>query len=433
MFLPLLGGILALVLMLAILLFEFKRRSTSMFLWVSIIAFFGISHLGACINLSYENRILNEVTAFSVLFCIFYILVRFICSRIKGLHINISYNEFSNGFSKQDESICKLFFFMLILSTLMYFFNLLSHAGSISSISKSAVYENRSGSNLILIVSYLWTASSPVMFLYMIKRKMKYSIVCAACILIVSVVTFTRTYLVVLFIVITLYYLYNGKIRFRKILILGCIVCIGIYSMYLLRGFRYFYSFSDLGTISFFDIHNKSMWLLNQKSGDIYLSDYFYKLVNIQNNYPGLGTGAGYIRLLLLPIPSSLSFGLKPQDICITLGELFGSGIVSSVNFTVTPTLFGDCYANFGFYGFIMGGVWAIIVSLLDCVGYRKSNAIKGLSIVLISSAYINIGRGTIYNAMAGIFYSLIIYGIAIILTKSSLRIRFKFNAKQGR
>ena len=80
-----------------------------------------------------------------------------------------------------------------------------------------------------------------------------------------------------------------------------------------------------------------------------------------------------------------------------------------------------------------MGGVWAIIVSLLDCVGYRKSNAIKGLSIVLISSAYINIGRGTIYNAMAGIFYSLIIYGIAIILTKSSLRIRFKFNAKQGR
>ena len=404
-----------------------------MYLWVSIIAFFGISHLGACLSLSYENRILNEVTAFSVLFCVFYILVRYICCRVKGFHINNSVNEFSNGFSKQDERISKLFFFMLIFSSLMYFFILLSNAGGISSISKSAVYENRSGSNLVLIVSYLWTASSPVMFLYMIKHKMKYSIVCAVCILIVSVITFTRSYLVVLFIVITLYYLFSGKVRFRKILILGCILCIGLYSMYLLRGFRYFYSFSDLGTISFLDIHNKSMWLLNQKSGDIYLSDYFYKLVNIQNNYPGLGTGAGYLRLLLLPIPSSLSMGLKPQDICVTLGELFGDGIVSAVNFTVTPTLFGDCYANFGFYGFIMGGVWAIIVSILDRVGHRRSVAIKGLSMVLISSAYINIGRGTVYNAMASIFYSLILYGIAIILAKSKLKIRFKLYTKRGR
>ena len=75
------------------------------------------------------------------------------------------------------------------------------------------------------------------------------------------------------------------------------------------------------------------------------------------------------------------------------------------------PTLFGDVYANFGTYGFLWGGFWALMVSCIDIIIEKKNKILYFPFILNFSIAYIIEARGSVYNA-----YTWSIYG-AVILT----------------
>lgn len=71
-----------------------------------------------------------------------------------------------------------------------------------------------------------------------------------------------------------------------------------------------------------------------------------------------------------------------------------------------------------------MGFVWAVIICIMDRLASRKTLLFRCLYTLIISSAYINIARGDVYNAMALIYYATVIYTIIFLFVK--LRFNYK-------
>ncbi|MDD7648001.1 O-antigen polymerase [Cloacibacillus porcorum] len=423
-----LGAIIVNFFICGILLIELNRRSTAVFLWVGLLLFFGLSHLYNCIIGSVYSDILNEASFFVIFFCMAYLAGRMAFCWISPhpLLLKSSATLYETAEPQSRQKIVNMLFHIFVFSTIAYVVTLIMFAGTLSAISKATVYAFRAGSLFVLTISYLWSISVAVTLYFIVKRERKKVILCFLCIATMSIISFTRTYLIILFVAIIVYLIFSqNKIRLKIIVGIFIVAIFAVYAMYLLRGFRYYYSFADIGNISFTDINNMAFALLATRSGDLYMGNFFYGLLEIENNFLGLGIGSGYLRLLLMPIPSSITFGIKPEDICITLGRLFGSGVAhTAVSYTVTPTLFGDCYANFGFYGFLMGFVWAVIICIMDRLASRKTLLFRCLYTLIISSAYINIARGDVYNAMALIYYATVIYTIIFLFVK--LRFNYK-------
>lgn len=407
------GGIASFFSILFILLYEFRHYSTAVFLWAGILVFFGIPHLLVCINPSNITDILDAASLFSIVFCFSYSIGRFFFHSRKNLVIDLKsdFNAIDNKHKRFGEHIINILFYIFVITTISYAGTIIVFGGSIFSISKQLIYELRAGSMYFLAFHYLWIASMPVTLYYLITRNKIRASIAICCILEQGIISFTRSYLICFFVILVIFYLFfKQNVGAKKILIITIISVISIYFMYLLRAFRYYYDFSNFDTASFEILNQYAMSFFTDENGDIFLSSFFYQLIGIDNQFEGLGTGATYLRLLLLPIPSELLLGLKPPDISITLGYLFGNGGDYAVAYTVTPTLFGDCYANFGFFGAVMGGFWAVFAYFFDYLSNHRRYYMKVLFTTAVCCAYMNISRGDVYNAVAGVFYTAILY-----------------------
>lgn len=417
-------GVLSVTLIVVVMLYELKRKSISIFLWVSILMFFCFGHISFMLFEGYNPKVIDKASWFVTLFCLVYLLSRIALNRVSNNEIILVEDNTGEEVCSNDNRFAEICFYSLLICTLIYCISLYGYTGALFDISKSQVYSFRYSNKWVLITNYGWSIGVPTFLWYLLHGNKLRTIISAVSILSMSFFSGTRTQLVVLFVMIALYYLYHERrIKLRSYIMLICFALIGIYFMLALRAFRYDYSFADLSTISIEDINRVIMRLDSQKSGDLYLCNFFYGIIDIDNNFDGLGYGAGWIRLLLLPFPSALCLGLKPKDICLTLGLLFGGG--NTINYSVTPTLFGDCYANLGMVGIFLGIPWAIIIYILEKLCARKTCCLRVFFSVTVAWALINIGRGDVYNALAGIYYSIILYWIIMIYIINVKPVRF--------
>ena len=72
--------------------------------------------------------------------------------------------------------------------------------------------------------------------------------------------------------------------------------------------------------------------------------------------------------MLLVFIPTRWSLGLKPDDFAIIMGSAIGMGPGGSTH----PTLFGDCFANLGMYGVLLGIFWGIYATSMDYITIKR-------------------------------------------------------------
>lgn len=401
-----------------VLIYEFYHKSLSIVLWVSLVIFFGFSHITQLFDMQTSAETLNRVSIFVLLFCAIYLGGRMVMHKSS---LDFQQKEIEGISSTVYARFASWLYFIFVSGTLLYCILAIVYAGGISNLTKTAIYGFRRRNFLIIILSYILQATVQVSLYYLFTGNKKRFIVCAVCIIVRGLVSFTRTYLIELFIALVLYYIYKKRKVKVKTIVLGIVIGgIAIYAMYLLRGFRYYYGFSDIGSISFSDLNAHAAGFIKDRNGDLFLGSFFYSIVEYGKRIEGIIPGATYFRLLLLPIPSELSFGVKPEDICVSLGVFFGGAASSNlVSYTVTPTLFGDLYANFMFFGVFGGLLWAAIISFFDRIVEKRTKIFKIFTMMLIASAYINIARGSVYNACANIFYGIIIQWLVYKVSRS--------------
>lgn len=393
-----------------ILTFEYRLKSVSTVLWGGLFIFFFIPHTIDIIvgTQTYTLETYNSASLFALIFNFLYLITRVFLYNSKKLNLIRLNEDNSKDFIKS--YISSLFLIFLIsFAALIYF--VITTFGSFLNFSWIDMFDNRGGFAYNLF-SYGYTMTAPLIFLaYSFKRKRVFYTTLTILIFIIFVFRI-RTFLIPLTIPFIISYLLSDKFKVTilnsfKVIIISASTIILIVGLGVLKAFT---SLTDFYNIITFNKFWEMLYsIMFSKYGELGLRNAFYFFLENDNNFSNFGLGLGYIRLLLLPIPSSISFGIKPQDFAMDMGMAYDPiNSVAGVN-SMHPTLFGDCYANLGWFGVFLGVFWGIFVYVGDRLTVTTSKNIRIASLlVAYSYAYTLIARGAVYNAVQNIFFILI-------------------------
>lgn len=394
-------------------IYELKKKSTAIFLWAVLIVMFGIPHMLSTMmgTYKYSDTTMKYASVFVILFCLIYLLTRYIVTRNKENDkrdkVNLSAEEIN-----QMSKFMKILFYILIIIVFIRCATIVHQGGGILNTTWETMRETSQGGyfSFSQIFIILFFTSSSCIILAIRLRNKKIAILGTLLVLMEVIISRNRVEILPLFVTIIYIYIYNHpKIKIRSILLLGIIGIIAIYTIYALRAFRHIGSLDNL--IKNYNIktfNDKVIMYLENDDGELSLREYMYYFMENNNNFFDFGKGHTYIRMALVFVPTKWSFNIKPADFAITMGKAVRP---NSVGYSMHPTLFGDVYANFGTYGFLWGGFWALMVSCIDIIIEKKNKILYFPFILNFSIAYIIEARGSVYNA-----YTWSIYG-AVILT----------------
>ena len=399
-----------LLLIFSIFIFEYRKKSPALFLWGALLVMFGLPHFLSVIQAaqqgfySFSDDILFTASLFSIIFSITYLYVRLL-SRKK-----IDYTVVVEN--KNDMiPIAKVLFIILICTTIIDLYIGYRHTGSLLNTSWTSGREVRGdASPITLFLGYIESAVASVLLIYIILKKRKQAVLVAIIILLGVIISRQRAALLPIFICLLSYFIIlNKRLTISTILAALAVVTAGIYFIFALQVFRWGGTISSfLENFEWSEFNSLVVSRITEGQGEFNLRNAFYYFIQEDNQFYNFGRGHTYIRALLLFIPTQWSFGLKPPDFAITMGTAWNP-FTSTVGFSMHPTLLGDLFANFNFWGCLIGGViWGGIINLLDLILKRLPYRIVVPAFVASASSLVIIGRGSVYNALVFMVYSIL-------------------------
>lgn len=405
-----------LFLIIFIIYVEYLRKSVSIFLWSMLLILFGVMHSFTVFSGSsnFPAWVYDRASLFVIGFCTLYLFTRRFLCPVYALEFPKQWTHVTaDDATRQDKLFLKVTFGILCLCVLYRVFTMWRGAGSLLATSWGSMREVATGGDyfsLGRVVTCLFSYSSACLLLSIYWKNKKLAILSAILILFQVLVTRNRIEILPILTTVIAYNLYNGsRLSLRLIVRLCCLGILSVIVIYALQIFRYYGNF-----IQFVENFNLSDFIatmfgnMSEGKGDIGLREVFYYFIEQDNEFENFGQGHTYLRMLLVFVPEAWSCGIKPPDFAISMGTALGIG---EEGFSTHPTLFGDCYANFGYWGIFMGIMWAFIVQALDYIQYRKDVGVKICLIGLYANAYIIMGRGSVYNA-----YIWMVVGIVLML-----------------
>lgn len=418
-------GLAQLLIISYITVFEYKRRSASVFLWATLLIMFGVMHMVSCLfDLQYSSSVLNVASLFVIGFCLTYLLVRYVRFDEKSDRCNAVFDKTDSPYKNH-----RLLTIILIVVSVSMILNTANMQGGLLNTSWSGARESSmyrpyvSSEN---IQGYLYAALAGVPLLCLISKEYISALCGALAMFALLIVTRNRVLMLPIFICIITYIIHvtNVKLTLQTI-ILGVLgASIILYIVYAVRAFRWMGSLQDA-------LNNGSISLINEMvrhsfqtdDGELGLRKYFYQFISADNSYQGFGKLSTYVRMLLVYIPTRFSFGLKPSDFAETMALAVGGTSGGSIH----PTLFGDCYANCGSLGFLLGLLWGTLVNLIDLlIGRMPDIDSKRLAYVTAAFAFVVIGRGAVYNGFINIAWGFPIIYVIYIIRKINMSLTYK-------
>lgn len=418
-------GYIQLIFIIAITYYEYRKKSPIVFMWATLLVMFGIMHVISYMLPKYKYAdTLDEASGFVILFCIFYIIARMFSRQlIRPKEIVESDMFFS------EERVLTVGKLTLFLAVAIYAYFVIRSSGSLLLVTKENVYQTMAkGSKFFLLSTYLYYASTPLFLYCLIKKRTKDVVMIAMLILARSLLSSSRMDMVMIFAGAIAYVIIKSQKRqLRTVMVLGLMGMIALISIYALRTFRYYYSFTTIGSIKISEFVEHMVDFVKNDDGELGLRSAFYYFIQKQNDFAGFGTGNGYKRVLMFMIPSRLTGGLKPEDMCVVMGRAWKPGFSGIITYTLTPTLFGDCYANLGFSGCLLGIFWAVMATISDSIANRKNEIIRYMLWGLMAVEYIDIGRGSVYNPICHIWYCGLIIAVLYMARRFTISTRIRF------
>lgn len=411
MLLSVLLAILQCCLIIAIVLFEYKRRSVAVFLWAMLLLMFGVMHCYTVFSFSmdYPLWVYNNASIFVILFSIVYLISRYVlvCNKTcVSVDVSLNHHEYV---TKAYRKYVYVTFFVLVVAVAYKLYTISIYSGGILDSSWSSRRDMLGGqqglSKMISnIMSCLFYYGSASILLFKRFNKNEMSMLSLSLVLVTAVVSRQRIDLLPVFVVALTYVIYrNDSLNIKKILALISIGGLAVLFIYALQIYRYYGSLgSFIDRFDFVEFINLLLFRLSEGEGDIGLREVFYYFIYNDNNFEGFERGHTYIRMLLFFLPTSWSFGIKPPDFAITMGTAMKTGLEG---YSVHPTLFGDCFANFGYWGFLTAILWAYIVKVVDDIVNHKDSSWKIVLIIFFANSYIIVGRGSVYNSFIVALY----------------------------
>lgn len=386
---------------------EYKNRSLSIFIWAILLVMYGLPNITDCFvgYSDYGESVLIECNLFVIFFCIIYFITR---KSVRKSRNNLTSYVLKEELSKRQ---IKYYFILLFIAFIIYLAYVYRSTGSILGSTWNTIRANALGEEghvlgngdflyvLYTFVGPVFSAASGLLAYALCTKKTKLWITVLAIQLAYALISRSRSSLLSILIPFILFLIFshnqlNLKIVIR-IVLLGLVSVFLVYFLQIIRLAGSLEAFLDNYSIEY--ILSGFSNIGTNSSGDLSLRNVFYYFVEHNNDFEGFGTLASYRGLLFLPIPSSLSLGLKPADFAITMGGAW-IGNPNNTTFSTHPTLFGDCYGNAGFAGIFLAIFWALFVSVVDrLVDKVHDRSDRVFYICAICCQYVLIARGSVY------------------------------------
>lgn len=409
-------GLLQFIFILYATIYEYKKESSSVFMWAVLLVIFGLPHFlysFRIIDINYDDSTLIIAAFFVILFTLLYILTRRISgkSKYKEKLIVTSIKR-----SCKMERILLTLLFIIVLTSL---YDAYQYSGGLLNTSWGMRRgdENIERSLISRLLSSFKYAAGSIILIYIVYKEKKIKLFIPILLIILySIISRRRIDMLPIIVsIIASFILLKNKVTFKHILILILIGSVAVYSIYAMQIFRYGGSIESF--ITQYDgnwrlFHYRVSERIFSGEGELGLQKAFYFFIEKDNNYPGFGEGHTYIRMLMFFIPTDFAFGLKPPDFALTMGSFWNPN--AGQGYSMHPTLFGDVYANFGFLGILMGIFWGLFSNLIDILLIRNRDSYFFPLYLTFSSCFIIIGRGSVYNG----FYVMSIVFILLYLLK---------------
>lgn len=419
----LLLGFFQLLTILLICLFEYKNNFSSVFIWAMLLIVFGLPHFFTSLvgSDNYSNVVLSKASSFVILFNLIYLLVRYLLKLT--IHKTYSYDYDSNFFRINNiinTNVCdkltnsnKRYLNMCLLMLTGMFIVIFQMMGGFKGASwgKYFSFYSKGYGNIMLYFVYLFYAMSGVAINYLKYGLFLKSIIAVLVIIFTAIITNTKMMFIPIFLsfLAPIVFCDNNKFTIKKI-VLAIIALISV--LYIINFFYVLRSYGNLGNIfnnlTLYDLNTKIINMISNSEGELGTRNAFYLFIKENNNFKNFNKGHTYVRLLMMLIPSKFSLNLKPQDFAVSMGSAFIGNPYNTI-YSMHPTLYGDSFANFEWYGIFLGIFWAIITHIIDKFIQSKSDIIRNMLMISVCTCYIMIGRGSIYNSCFTITSSIFI------------------------
>lgn len=426
-----------LISILVICIYEYKKQHISVFMWATLLIMFGLPHFISVVSgiSIFKDLILLQASFFVISFNTVYFISKVIIdSIVKGnrkfssiVEFNYQDNQSKLVLSNRDSSVVNLNFILLLFCLIIVLWTSYMYFGGIAASSWGNFYKlnhELGFSNPVKYAEFLFFAVAGVALVYKSWGKNIMFFIAILIIVCYSLITGNRITVLPAFMAFIIPVILNKKNRlsFRKVIFFSLMAVIVVYSVYFLRLVRVFGSISNF--IENFDLGKINSMIFNMLlngDGELGLRNAFYHFINIDNNFPGLNEGATYIRLLLILIPTRILEGVKPPDFAITMGSAY-IGDSGNTTYSMHPTLYGDVFANFGWYGIIFGVFWAFLTYVICLLVNRNNTVIKYMLLVLFGTVFVIIARGSVYNGLFWGIESSVIIGIIYVISRIKFR-----------
>lgn len=423
-----------------ICIYEYNKKNISVFLWGVLLVMFGIPHfISILFSISeYSSDILIKASLFVIMFNFVYITSKILISlaikrKILSKKLILENNKLNNDnmiiYTNRDNYLLKIFFTLLILSFIILLLYIYNYLGSIDNVSWGSLYtlNNKLGfKSPLKYANVIFFSAGGIILIYKVANKKFHFFFAIGIVILYALITGNRITILPAIVSLIISYMYksNYKLNIKKIIffsITGFLVVYLVYGLRLLRIYGGIYNFITSFNIK--EMNNKIFDMMINGDGELALRNVFYYFIKINNNFPNFNKGHTYIRVLLMPIPTAFSFGIKPPDFAITMGSAELNNVFNTT-YSTHPTLYGDVFANLWWFGILLGIFWAMLTIIVEIYINRRNYIVRNLLKVLYGVVYVIVGRGSVYNGLFIGYSSSIIIGLMYLVSRK--RIKFK-------
>jgi hypothetical protein len=394
---------------LVIILYELRVKSASIVLWGGLFIFFAVPHgVDVIFQLGgFPDKVYLTATLFALSFNVIYFSTRIILYDIKIYNPKWLHTP-SNR--KIVNHYISTLFSLLIIASIFLLVHIHITFGTFTGFTWIDLFNNRN-TFYYIASSYLFSLSAPLLFIAIVRQKYNIAIITLLLFVMVLILSRVRANAISIFLPLIVFYLYAQKSYAKTLIRLFAASIFGAFFILLILfigGLRVFGDYSAV--FNFLDVWKVTLELISSPHGEFGLRNAYYYFIANDNNFEGFEQGLGYIRLLLMPVPSSLAFGLKPLDFASYMAVAYDPlNSELGVN-SMHPTLYGDLFANFYFIGIFFGVFWAFIIKVLDSLFvFHRDNIFASAIFVSVVYALTLVARGAIYNGLYNVFFLLAI------------------------
>ena len=390
---------------------SFRKKSFSFLFYLALTVIYGIPGLVDAIAYN-SYRDYTQAFLFSIGFTLCVVIAHILSGRL--LHNKM---KFLNKFNNPDKPFLgtreatQISFALLLAGTFFLFLDVYVGTGLLPYEVFAADWHVVGFSNRTFLHSIgviLFTVGSSAFIMAIIFKRWVIVLLSFLICVYVTMGLGIRFFTAPMFAPVLLYYLALGNVKPKKMLaglLIGVLFTFGVFMVQTMRWEKDRTINALLDPLMYIKTYNR---IVAMDSGEFSLRYVYYYLVNEIPETHEPGDGSTYLRLFLMPIPSSVIPDIKPTDFTQTMYDYFydwdrGRGG------TAHPLLFGDAWANFMWLGVFVGLFWGMLFGLLDRILNGIQASIRYMFMAPITTFMFFLARGAVYSSVTFIYYGFIL------------------------